>query len=43
VETEVTIETGVTINGGNALRKLALKSGEVRDLGDVKANEMRQP
>jgi hypothetical protein len=43
VETEVTIETGVTINGGNALRKLALKSGEVRDLGDVKANEIRQP
>jgi len=43
VETEVTIETGVTINGSNALRKLALKSGEVRDLGDVKANEIRQP
>ncbi len=43
VETEVTIETRVTINGSNALRKLALKSGEVRDLGDVKANEIRQP
>jgi RNA polymerase sigma factor (sigma-70 family) len=43
VETEVTIETGVTINGSNSLRKLALKPGEVRDLGDVKANEIRQP
>src|SRR5262249_54897327 len=43
VETEVTIETGVTINGSNALQKLALKPGEVRDLSDVKANEIRQP
>ena len=43
VETEVTIETGVTINGSNALPKLALKPGEVRDLGDVKAKEIRQP
>jgi hypothetical protein len=43
VETEVTIETGVTINGSNALRKLALKPGEFRDLGDVKALEVRQP
>ena len=43
VETEVSIDTGVTINGSNALQKLALKPGEVRDLGDVKANEIRQP
>ena len=28
---------------GNALRKPALKPGEVRDLGDVKAKEIRQP
>ena len=45
VETEVTIETriGDPLNGGNALRKPALKPGEVRDLGDVKAKEIRQP
>ena len=43
VETEVTIDTGVTLNGSNSLTKLALKPGEVRDLGDVKANEIRQP
>jgi hypothetical protein len=50
VETEVTIaviavpnSVGVQLDGGNALRKLALKSGEVRDLGDVKALEVRQP
>ena len=46
VETEVTIQTanrpGVQLDGGNALRKLALKPGEVRDLGDVKAKEIRQ-
>ncbi len=43
VETEVSIEMGMTINGSNALQKLALKSGEVRDLGDLKVNEKRQP
>ncbi len=43
VATEVTIETRTTINGSNALRKLDLKPGEVRDLRDVKANEIRQP
>ncbi len=36
------VETEVTIDGGNALRKPALKSGEVRDLGDVKAKEILQ-
>ena len=36
------VETEVTIHGGNALQKPALKSGEVRNLGDVKAKEIRQ-
>jgi hypothetical protein len=43
VETEVTFETGVESNAVNSLPKLALKPGEFRDLGDVKANEIRQP
>ncbi len=49
VETEVTIAViavpnsiGVQLDGGNALRKPALKPGEVRDLGDVKAKEIHQ-
>jgi hypothetical protein len=46
VETEVTIavpnRAGVMLDGGNALRKPALKPGEVRDLGDVKAKEIPQ-
>ncbi|SIN81995.1 RNA polymerase sigma factor, sigma-70 family [Singulisphaera sp. GP187] len=46
VETEVTIAVpnrwGVQLDGGNALRKPALKSGELRDLGDVKAKEIHQ-
>ena len=46
VETEVTIAVpnrgGVQLDGGNVLRKPALKPGEVRDLGDVKAKEIRQ-
>jgi hypothetical protein len=45
VETEVTIAVpnrgGGQLDGGNALRKPALKPGEVRDLGDVKAKEIR--
>ena len=44
VETEVTIAVpnrgGVQLDGGNALRKPALKPGELRDLGDVKAKEI---
>ena len=32
----------VLLDGGNALRKPALKPGEVRDLGDVKAKELSQ-
>jgi hypothetical protein len=45
VETEVTIAVpnrGVQLDGGNALRKPALKPGELRDLGDVKAKEIHQ-
>jgi hypothetical protein len=46
VETEVTIavpnRSGVQLDGGNALRKPALKPGELRDLGDVKAKEIHQ-
>ena len=34
--------SGVQLDGGNALRKPALKPGEVRDLGDVKAKEKHQ-
>ena len=37
------VETEVTIGGGKALGKPALKPGEVRDLGDVKAKEIHQP
>ena len=36
VETEVTIETGVESHASISLPKLALKPGEVRDLGDVR-------
>jgi len=36
------VETEVTIDGGNALRKPALKPGELRDLGDVMAKEIHQ-
>jgi RNA polymerase sigma factor (sigma-70 family) len=46
VEIEVLIAVpnrlGVQLDGGNALRKPALKPGEVRDLGDVKAKEIHQ-
>ena len=46
VETEVTIAVtnrrGVRAHGGNALRKPALRPGEVRELGDVKAKEPHQ-
>ncbi len=46
VETEVMISVpnrlGVRLDAGNALRKPALKPGEVRDLGDVKAKEIHQ-
>ena len=46
VETEVTIgapnRVCVQLDGGNALRKPALKPGELRDLGDVKAKEIHQ-
>ena len=46
VETEVTIAVtnrrGVQLDGGNALRKPALRPGEVRELGDVKAKEPHQ-
>jgi RNA polymerase sigma factor (sigma-70 family) len=46
VETEVTIAVpnrgGVQLDCGNALRKPALKPGELRDLGDVKAKEIHQ-
>jgi hypothetical protein len=46
VETEVTIavpnRASGQLDGGKALRKPALKPGEVRDLGDVKAKEMPQ-
>ncbi len=46
VETEVFIAVanrmGGLLDGGNALRKPALKPGEVRDLGDVKAKEIAQ-
>jgi RNA polymerase sigma factor (sigma-70 family) len=46
VETEVWItipnRAGGLLDAGNALRKPALKPGEVRDLGDVKAKEIRQ-
>ncbi len=46
VETEIIISVpnriGVQLDGGNALRKPALKPGELRDLGDVKAKEMHQ-
>jgi hypothetical protein len=46
VETEVTIAVpnrgGVQLDGGNALRKPALKPGELHDLGDVKAKEIHQ-
>jgi hypothetical protein len=45
VDTEVTIEVpnrgGIQLDGGNALRKPALKPGEVRELGDVKATPRR--
>jgi hypothetical protein len=44
VEIEVTISAPnralVPLDGGNALRKPALKPGELRDLGDVKAKEI---
>ena len=51
VETEVTIavpnavpnRASGQLDGGKALHKPTLKPGEVRDLGDVKANEIRQP
>jgi hypothetical protein len=48
IETEITVSIegpnrpGVQLNGGNALQKPALKSGEVRDLGDVQAKEKAQ-
>ncbi|HZW33872.1 MAG TPA: sigma-70 family RNA polymerase sigma factor [Isosphaeraceae bacterium] len=47
VETEVSIAVpnragGLPLDGGNALRKPALKPGEVRDLGDVTAKERPQ-
>ena len=46
VETEVLIAVanrmGGLLDGGNALRKPALKPGEVRDLGDVKAKKIAQ-
>ena len=46
VETEVIISVpnrvGGQLDGGNALRKPALKPGELRDLGDVKAKEIHQ-
>jgi hypothetical protein len=45
VETEVTIavpDRGVQLDGGNDLRKPALKPGELLDLGDVKAKEIRR-
>ena len=44
VEIEVTIEApdrgNVPLDGGDALRKPALKPGELHDLGDVKAKEI---
>ena len=47
VETEVYIAVpnrgGVLLDGGDALRKPALKPGEVRDLGDVKATASSNP
>ena len=46
VETEVTIAVpnrrGIQLDGGNAFRKPALKPGEIRDLGNVTAKEIRQ-
>jgi RNA polymerase sigma factor (sigma-70 family) len=46
VQTEVYIAApdrrGVLLDGGDALRKPVLKPGEARDLGDVKAKEIRQ-
>jgi RNA polymerase sigma factor (sigma-70 family) len=44
VETEVTIAVrlGVQLDGGNALRKPALKPGELRELGEVKVKEIHQ-
>jgi hypothetical protein len=46
IETEVTIAAPnrvfVQLDGGDALRKPALKPGELRDLGDVKAKEKHQ-
>jgi hypothetical protein len=46
VETKVTIAVpnlaGVLLDGGNPLGKPVLKSGEVRDLGDVKAKPVSQ-
>jgi hypothetical protein len=47
IETEVSIGSPksrwVQLDGGPLLRKPALKPGEVRDLGDVRAKEIRQP
>jgi hypothetical protein len=34
---------GVLLDGGEALRKPALKPGEVRELGDVKAKASSNP
>jgi RNA polymerase sigma factor (sigma-70 family) len=43
VETEVTIETGVESHASISLPKLALKPGEVRDLGDVRPWKYANP
>src|SRR5262249_6129077 len=47
IETEVYIESPksrwVQLDGGPFLRKPTLKAGDIRDLGDVKAKELRQP
>jgi hypothetical protein len=43
ISIEVPNRPGVWLDGGDALRRPALKPGEVRDLGEVRPKEIRQP